>query len=227
MDQCAFAAMIVTLSAETSLPKGRFGQPLDRSQNRGAQDGGLLVANSSPTELASKVVAQDDSDELDRMCKDQDERRRADERRTSNAENEVEGELVRREDHGKTRPEASTNEEYGWTLTEEHENIQDDVTFAEGAWNENAAEFEQKYPVDGVLALDANDVAPNDKVVKEAEAVIVEGEAVNLPEVYVDRKDEATLRDVVTGEVLVPAVGAPQTGWRVDRSPEGQAGCAL
>ena len=55
----------------------------------------------------------------------------------------------------------------------------------------------------------------------EAEAVIVEGGYVNLPEVYVDRKDEATLRDVVTEEVLVPAVGAPQTGWRVDRSPQG------
>ena len=43
LDQCAFAApMIVTLQlcAETSLPKGRFGQPLDRSQSRGAQDGG-------------------------------------------------------------------------------------------------------------------------------------------------------------------------------------------
>ena len=71
-----------------------------------------------------------------------------------------------------------------------------------------------------MLALDANDVAPNGKKVKKAEAVIVEGEAVNLLEVCVDRKDEAT-RDVVTGEVLVPAVGAPQTGWRVDRSPQG------
>ena len=72
-----------------------------------------------------------------------------------------------------------------------------------------------------MLALDADDAAPNDKVVKEAEAVIVEGEAVDLPEVDVDRKDEATLRDVVTEEVLVPAVGAPQTGWRVDRFPQG------
>ena len=145
--QCAFAAMIATLSAETSLPKGRFGQPLDRSQSRGAEDGGLLATNSSPTELANLVVAQDDTDELDRMCEDQDERRRANERRTSNAENEVEGELVRRDDDGKTRLEASTNEECGWTLAEEHENIQDDVTFAEGAWNENAAVFEQKCPV--------------------------------------------------------------------------------
>ena len=107
-------------------------------------------------------MPQDDTDELDRMCEDQDERRRANERRTSNAENEVEGELVRRDDHGKTRLEASTNEEYGWTL----ENIQDDVTFAEGAWNENAAVFEQKYPSGGVLALDANDAAPNDKVIR-------------------------------------------------------------
>ena len=45
--------------------------------------------------------------------------------------------------------------------------------------------------------------------------------AVDLPEVYLDRKDEATLRDVVTEEVLVPAVGAPPTGWRVDRFPQG------
>ena len=34
---------------------------------------------------------------------------------------------------------------------------------------------------------------------------------------YDDRKDEATLCDVVTEEVLVPAKGAPLTGWRVDR----------
>ena len=39
---------------------------------------------------------------------------------------------------------------------------------------------------------------PNDEVVKEAEAVTVEGEAVDFPEVDADRKDEATLRDVVT-----------------------------
>ena len=221
LDQCAFTAMIATLSAETSLPKGRFGQPLDRSQSRGAQDGGLLVTNSSPTELASKAVAQGDTDELDRTWKDQDERIRADERRTSNAENDVENELVRGDDHGKTRLEASTNEEYGWTLAEEHKNIQDDVTFAEGAWNENAAEFEQKYLLDGVLALDANDAATSDKVMKEAETAIVEGEAVDLPEVYDDRKDEATLCDVMTEEVLVPAKGAPQTGWHVDRFPQG------
>ena len=55
----------------------------------------------------------------------------------------------------------------------------------------------------------------------EAEAAIEEGEAVDFPEVDVDRKHEATLRDVVTGEVLVPAVGAPQTRWRVDCFPAG------
>ena len=89
LDQCA--ALIVTLNAETGLLKGRLGQSLDRSQSRGAQYGGLLVTNSSPTELASKVVAKDDTDELNRTLEDQDERRWADERRTSNAENEVEG----------------------------------------------------------------------------------------------------------------------------------------
>ena len=53
---------------------------------------------------------------------------------------------------------------------------------------------------------------PSDEVVKEAEAAAVEGEAVDFPEVDADRKDEATLRDVVAEEVLVPAVGAPQRG---------------
>ena len=43
--------------------------------------------------------------------------------------------------------EASTNEEDGWTLAEEHENIQDDVAFVDGDWNENAAVFEQKGPL--------------------------------------------------------------------------------
>ena len=145
------AALIATLSTETSLPKGRIEQPLDRSHSRGAQDGILLVTNSCPTELASKVVAQDDTDELDRMCKDQDEQRWVDERRTPKAENEVEGELVRRDDHGKTPPEASTIEVYGWRLVDEYEDIQDDVTFADDVWNENAAVFEQKYSLDIVL----------------------------------------------------------------------------
>ena len=93
----------------------------------------MLVTNSSPTELASKVVAQDDTDELNRTLKDQDERRRADERRTSNSENEIEEELVRGDDHGENRLEASTNEEDGTTQAEEHENIQDDVAFTDGA----------------------------------------------------------------------------------------------
>ena len=144
LDQRAFAALIATLSAGTGLPKGRLGQPLDRSQSRGAQDGGLFVTNSSPTELASKLVAQDDSDELDRTREDQDERRRADERRTSNAENEVEGELVRGDGHGENRLEASTKEADGSALAEEHEDIPDYVAFADSVWLENAAVFEQK-----------------------------------------------------------------------------------
>ena len=126
-------ALIATLSTETSLPKGRIEQPLDGSQSRGAQDGILLTTNSSPTDLASEAVAQNDTDELDRMLEDQDERRRADERRTSNAENEVEFELVHGDGHGK-RMEANTNEEVVWTLAEEHEDIQDDVAFVDGAW---------------------------------------------------------------------------------------------
>ena len=69
--------------------------------------------SARPTELASKTVAQDDTDELDRTWEDQDERRSADERRTSHAENEVEGELVRGDGHGEKRLEASTNEEDG------------------------------------------------------------------------------------------------------------------
>ena len=35
-------------------------------------------------------------------------------------------------------------------------------------------------------------------------------------------KDEATLRDVVIQEVLVPAKRTPQTGWHVDRFPQEQ-----
>ena len=101
--------------------------------------------------------------------------------------------------------------------------IQDDVVFADGAWNENACVFEQKDPLDAVLALDADDAAPHDKVMKEAEAAAVEGEEVDFPEVDADRKDEATLRDAVAEEVLAPAVGAPPTGWRVDRFPQGSA----
>ena len=128
---------------------------------------------------------------------------------------------MRGDDHGENRPEASTNEDDCSTLADEYEDIQDDVTSADGAWNENAAVFERKYPLDSVLALDANDVASDNKVVKEAETAIVEGDAVDFPEVDFDREDEATLHDVVTEEVLVPAVVAPQTGWRVGRFPQG------
>ena len=108
-----------------------------------------------------------------------------------------------------------------WTLAEKHEDIHDDVVFVDVDWNENAAVFEQKDLLDTVLALDADNGVPNDEVVKEAETAILEGEAVDLPEVDNDRKDEATLCDVVTEEVLVPAKGAPLTGWRVDRFPHG------
>ena len=111
-------------------------------------------------------------------------------------------------------------EEDGWTPVEEHEDIQDDVVFADGAWNENAVVLEQKDPLDAVLALDA-DAPPDDEMVKEAEAAAVEGEAVDFPEVDADRKDEATLRDAVAEEVLAPAGRAPPTGWRVDRFPQG------
>ena len=105
-------------------------------------------------------------------------------------------------------------------LTEEHEDIQDDVAFADGAWNENAAVLEYKDPLDTVLALDADDAA-DDEAMEEAEAAAVEVEAVDFPEVDADRKDEATLRDAVAEEVLVPAGRAPPTGWRVDRFPQG------
>ena len=159
-------------------------------QSCGAHVGGLLVTNSSLTELASKVVAKDDIDELDRTLEDQDEQRRVDERRASNAKNEVEGELARGDDHGKNRLEASTNEEDVWTLAEEHENIQDDVVFADVAWNKYAAVFKQKCPLDSVLALDADDAAPDNEVVKEAETVTVEGEVADFPEVDVNRKNE-------------------------------------
>ena len=71
------------------------------------------------------------------------------------------------------------------------QDIQDDVAFAGGAWNENATVFEQKDPLDTVLALDANDAAPDDEVVREAGAVTVEGEAVDFLEVDTDGKDEA------------------------------------
>ena len=54
-------------------------------------------------------------------------------------------------------------EEDGWTLAEEHEDIQDDVAFADGAWNENADVFEQKDPLDTVLALTPTTLRPTTK----------------------------------------------------------------
>ena len=71
-----------------------------------------------------------------------------------------------------------------------------------------------------MLALDADNAAPDNEVVKEAETV-TEGEAADFAEVDADRKDEAVLRDAVAEEVLAPAGRAPPTGWRVDRFPRG------
>ena len=70
--------------------------------------------------------------------------------------NEVEGELVRGDDHVENRLGASMNEEDCSTLSKNYEDIQDGVTFADGAWNENAAVFEQKDLLDALLALDAD-----------------------------------------------------------------------
>ena len=95
------------------------------SSDRDSEYGGEIAQGktwtalrSISTELASKADAQDDIDELDRTLEDQDERRWADERRTLNAENKVESELVNEDDHGENRMEASMNEEDSWTLTE-------------------------------------------------------------------------------------------------------------
>ena len=112
-------------------------------------------------------------------------------------------------------------EEDGWALAEEREDIQDEVVFADGAWNENAAVFELKDYLDTVLTLDVDDAVTDDEVVKEAEAAAVERVSVDFPEVDADRKDEAFLRDAVAEEVLAPAGGAPPTGWRIDRFPQG------
>ena len=101
------------------------------------------------------------------------------------------------------------------------EDIQDEVVFADGAWNENAAVFELKDSLDTVLALDVDDTVTDDEVAKEAEAAAVERVSVDFPEVDADRKDEAVLRDAVADELLAPAGGAPPTGWRVDRFPQG------
>ena len=79
--------------------------------------------------------------------------------------------------------------------------------------------LEQKYSLDSVLALDANDDASDNEVVKEAETAIVEGEAIYLPEVYDDRKDEATLCDNMKRCWFLRR--EPLTGWRVDRFPQG------
>ena len=70
------------------------------------------------------------------------------------------------------------------------------------------------------LCVDAY-IEYSDEVVKETEAVSVEGEAIDFPEMDVDGKDEVTLRDVEIEGMLVPSMGAPLTGCRVDRFPQG------
>ena len=72
-------------------------------------------------------------------------------------------------DHRQSRPDSGvTTEEDGWTLAEEHEDIQDDAALAHGARNENAAVLEQKDPMNTVLVLDAACAANDDKVLEEA-----------------------------------------------------------
>ena len=78
-------------------------------------------------------------------------------------------------------------EEDGWALAEESEDIQDEVVFADGAWNENAAVFELKDSLDTVLALDVDDAVTDDEVVKEAGAAAVERVSVDFPGVGADR----------------------------------------
>ena len=60
----------------------------------------------------------------------------------------------------------------------------------------------------------------SDEVVNETEAMAVEVEAVDFPEVDADRKYATTLRGAVAEEVLVPVVGAPSTGGVFDRFPQ-------
>ena len=81
-------------------------------------------------------------------------------------------------------------------------------------------------PLDTVLALDADDPAPDDEVMKEAEAAAVEGEAVGFPEVDADGKDEATLRDWLK-RCWFPQGEHLRLGGVLIASRGGRAGCAL
>ena len=199
------AALIATLSTETSLPKGRIEQPLDRSQSCGAQDGGLLVTNSSPTKLASKAVAQDDTDELDCTWKI----RMSEEGRMNK------GRRMRRMKMRASSCVETIMEKIDWKRARTRRIVRHQRK------STRTSRMMTLLPLDSVLALDANDAASDNEVVKEAETAIVEGDAVDFPEVDFDRKHEATLRDFVAEEVLVPTKGAPLIGWRVDRFPQG------
>ena len=95
------------------------------------------------------------------------------------------------------------------------------MVFVDGDWNKNSAVLEQKDLLDTVSVYVANDIEPNDEVLKVAETETVEGEVVvDFPEMDADGKNEASLRKVVIEEVLVPVVGAPTTGGVFDRFPQ-------
>ena len=112
-------------------------------------------------------------------------------------------------------------EEDGWTLAEEHEDVQDDVVFAHGAERKTRLCSSRKTCWTLCWPWTPTTLWSDDELMKEAEVAVVEDEAVDFPEVDADGKDEATLRDAVAEEVLAPAGGAPPTGWRVDRFPQG------
>ena len=97
----------------------------------------------------------------------------------------------------------------------------DDVVFVDGDWNKNSAVLEQKDLLDTVSVYIADDVVPNDEVLKVAETETVEGEVVvDFSAMDADGKNEASLRKVVIEDVLVPVVGAPTTGGVFDRFPQ-------
>ena len=96
------------------------------------------------------------------------------------------------------------------------------MVFADVAWNENAVVFEPKDLLDIVLALDANDAAPNDEVVKEAETYALWRVR---PSTFLSwtltgrmRRLSAMLR---LKRCWFPQREHLQTGWRVDRFQQG------
>ena len=97
----------------------------------------------------------------------------------------------------------------------------DDMVFVDGNWNKNSAVLKQKDLSDIVSVSVADDVVPNDEVLKVAETETVEGEVVvDLPAMDADGKNETSFRKLVIEEVWVPVVGAPMTGGVFDRFPQ-------